>query len=283
MTVRQPLRRRITRLSGVLAALVLAGLTPAPASADRFDSYVALGDSFAAGQGAGSYLDTCFRSGLGYPSLLDAERKIGLTGNAACSGATTGSVRNSQIAVLSKKVDLVTVTAGGNDLDSVGALVICAADPGQACTEALAQRAAVLQTALASPGTSPFFQDLLGMLNDIKATAPRADIYVAGYPLLFEPGAGPAADPINGLTQQLNAVIAAAARQADGGRAKVHFVDVSQAFAGHGIGSAQPWIVGLPPACGASATCGTSVADIFHPTADGYTRGYAASITAALG
>lgn len=121
------------------------------------------------------------------------------------------------------------------------------------------------------------------MLNDIKATAPRADIYVAGYPLLFEPGAGPAADPINGLTQQLNAVIAAAAREADGGRAKVHFVDVSQAFAGHGIGSAQPWIVGPPTLCEASATCGTSVADIFHPTADGYTRGYAASITAALG
>ena len=282
MTVKQPLRRRIARLTGVLAALVLAGLTAAPASADRFDSYVALGDSYAAGQGAGPYVDACMRSQHGYPALLDAARKISLAGNAACSGATTSSVRTNQIPALNKKVDLVSVTAGGNDLDSIGALVVCSQDPGQACTDALAQRAAVLLTALKAPEASPFFQNLVAMLNDIKAKAPRADIYITGYPLLFEPGAGPAAAPINGLTLQLNAVIAKAAGQADGGRAKVNYVDVSGAFAGHGIGSAQPWIVGLPPLCTATATCGTSTADIFHPTADGYAGGYAASIRAAL-
>jgi len=282
MTVKQPLRRRIARLTGVLAALVLAGLTAAPASADRFDSYVALGDSYAAGQGAGPYVDACMRSQHGYPALLDAARKISLAGNAACSGATTSSVRTNQIPALNKKVDLVSVTAGGNDLDSIGALVVCSQDPGQACTDALAQRAAVLLTALNAPEASPFFQNLVAMLNDIKAKAPRADIYITGYPLLFEPGAGPAAAPINGLTLQLNAVIAKAAGQADGGRAKVNYVDVSGAFAGHGIGSAQPWIVGLPPLCTATATCGTSTADIFHPTADGYAGGYAASIRAAL-
>jgi len=282
MTVKQPLRRRIARLTGVLAALVLAGLTAAPASADRFDSYVALGDSYAAGQGAGPYVDACLRSEHGYPALLDAARKISLAGNAACSGATTSSVRTNQIPALNKKVDLVSVTAGGNDLDSIGALVVCSQDPGQACTDALAQRAAVLLTALNAPEASPFFQNLVAMLNDIKAKAPRADIYITGYPLLFEPGAGPAAAPINGLTLQLNAVIAKAAGQADGGRAKVNYVDVSGAFAGHGIGSAQPWIVGLPPLCTATATCGTSTADIFHPTADGYAGGYAASIRAAL-
>lgn len=282
MTVKQPLRRRIARLTGVLAALVLAGLTAAPASADRFDSYVALGDSYAAGQGAGPYVDACMRSQHGYPALLDAARKISLAGNAACSGATTSSVRTNQIPALNKKVDLVSVTAGGNDLDSIGALVVCSQDPGQACTDALAQRAAVLLTALNAPEASPFFQNLVAMLNDIKAKAPRADIYITGYPLLFEPGAGPAAAPINGLTLQLNAVIAKAAGKADGGRAKVNYVDVSGAFAGHGIGSAQPWIVGLPPLCTATATCGTSTADIFHPTADGYAGGYAASIRAAL-
>lgn len=282
MTVKQPLRQRIARLTGVLAALVLAGLTAAPASADRFDSYVALGDSYAAGQGAGPYVDACLRSEHGYPALLDAARKISLAGNGACSGATTSSVRTNQIPALNRKVDLVTVTAGGNDLDSIGALVVCSQDPGQACTDALAQRAAVLLTALNAPEASPFFQNLVAMLNDIKAKAPRADIYITGYPLLFEPGAGPAAAPINGLTLQLNAVIAKAAGQADAGRAKVNYVDVSRAFAGHGIGSAQPWIVGLPPLCTATATCGTSTADIFHPTADGYAGGYAASIRAAL-
>ncbi|MFP3461452.1 SGNH/GDSL hydrolase family protein [Arthrobacter globiformis] len=283
MTAKQPLRRRIARLTGALAALVLAGVTAAPASADRFDSYVALGDSYAAGQGAGSYADACFRSDHGYPVLLDASRKIVLAGNEACSGATTAAVRTAQIPSLNKKVDLVTITAGGNDLDSIGALVICSQDSGAACNAALAQRAAVLQTALTAPAASPFFQDLLAMFNDVKAKAPRADIYVTGYPLLFEPGAGPAADPINGLTQQLNAVIAKAAQAADGGRSKVEYVDVSRAFSGHGVGSTQPWIVGLPPLCTASATCGSQTADIFHPTADGYAKGYAASLRAAIG
>ncbi|MFE5838586.1 SGNH/GDSL hydrolase family protein [Arthrobacter sp. NPDC056493] len=283
MTAKQSLPRRFARLTGVLAALVLAGLTAAPASADRFDTYVALGDSYAAGQGAGPYADACLRSGHSYPALLDAARKISLSGNKACSGATTSTVRADQIPSLSKKVDLVTITAGGNDLDSIGALVICSQDSGPACTAALSQRAAVLQTALNNPAASPFFQDLLAMLNDVKAKAPRADIYVTGYPLLFEPGAGPAAGPVNGLTQQLNAVIANAAHTADGGRSKVSYVDVSGAFAGHGVGSAQPWIVGLPPLCTASSTCGTSSADIFHPTADGYAKGYAASIRAAIG
>ncbi|MDQ0620257.1 SGNH/GDSL hydrolase family protein [Arthrobacter globiformis] len=281
MATKQPLRRRLARLTGVIAALAFAGLTAAPASADRFDSYVALGDSYAAGQGAGPYADTCLRSDHGYPALLDAVRKISLAGNAACSGATTSTVRADQIPSLDKRVDLVTVTAGGNDLDSIGALVICSQDSGQACTAALAQRAAVLQTALNTPAASPFFQDLLAMLNDVKAKAPRADIYVTGYPLLFEPFAGPAAGPINGLTQQLNAVIATAARQADGGRSKVNYVDVSRAFAGHGIGSAQPWIVVPPQLCTASAACGTPT-DAFHPTADGYANGYAASIRAAF-
>lgn len=281
MTAKKTLRRRTARLTGVLAALFVAGLTAAPASADRFDSYVALGDSYAAGQGAGPYVDSCLRSGHGYPALLDAARKISLTGNAACSGATTSTIRTNQIPSLSKKVDLVTVTAGGNDLDSIGALVVCAQDSGPACAAALAQRAAVLQTALKTPEASPFFQKILAMLNDVKAKAPRADIYVTGYPLLFEPGASPAADPINGLTQQLNEVIAKAARQADGGRSKVSYVDVSRAFAGHGIGSAQPWIVVPPQLCTISAICGTPT-DAFHPSADGYAKGYAASIRAAL-
>jgi lysophospholipase L1-like esterase len=281
MTARQPLRRRAARFTGVLAALAIAGLTAAPASADRFNSYAALGDSYAAGQGAGPYVDACLRSNHGYPVLLDAARKISLAENAACSGATTSTVRATQIPSLNRKVDLVTVTAGGNDLDSIGALEICTVDPGQACITALKQRAAVLQTALTDPAASPFFQDLLAMLNDVKAKAPRADIYVTGYPLLFEPGAIPAAAQINGLTQQLNAVIAKAARQADGGRSKVNYVDVTRAFAGHGIGSAQPWIAVPPQLCTPTAICGT-LTEAFHPTADGYTNGYAASIQAAL-
>src|SRR5687767_14949623 len=121
---KQLIRHRTARLTGLLAALALsAGLTAAPVSADESDTYVALGDSFAAGQGASPYTDACLRSDQGYPAILDTERTISLLASKACSGATTHVVRDSQLASLNKKVDLVTVTAGGNDLDAIGALV----------------------------------------------------------------------------------------------------------------------------------------------------------------
>lgn len=288
MITKQLIRRRTTRLTGLLAALALsAGLTAAPVSADTSDTYVALGDSFAAGQGASPYVDACLRSDQGYPAILDTERSISLLASQACTGATTRVVRDSQLASLNKKVDLVTVTAGGNDLDAIGALVTCTQDTAEACTNALGQKAYILHQALNDPAASPFFQGLLEMLREIQAKAPHADIYVTGYPLLFESGGDQMLKTVNGLTRQLNLVIASAvataASETARGRssARIHYVDVSQAFAGHGIGSAEPWIVGLPPGCVSSDTCGTE-ADIFHPTATGYSKGYAASIKAAL-
>jgi hypothetical protein len=273
-------------MSGLIATLALtAGLTAAPASAEPADTYVALGDSYAAGQGASPYLDACFRSVQSYAAELNEAPSVELLENKACSGATTSIVRDTQLGSLNKNVDLVTVTAGGNDLDAIGALVTCSQDPGAACTNALAQRAILLQQARSNPDGSKLFQDLLGMLRDIKVKAPHADIYVTGYPMLFDSAAGETFQSINALTLQLNEVIASAVTTAASEKTKgtsrdrLHYVDVAQAFSGHGIGSTAPWIVSLPPLC--STACGT-IAEIFHPTAIGYSEGYAASITAAL-
>ena len=89
--------RRSRRLTLVLAALAtligLALVTAAPADAgsrhSRSLSYVALGDSYAAGFGAGKYVNDCYQSRRGYPALLDRETRASLRANATCNGATT--------------------------------------------------------------------------------------------------------------------------------------------------------------------------------------------------
>ncbi|WAP52415.1 hypothetical protein OL239_03830 [Arthrobacter sp. ATA002] len=90
---------------------------------------------------------------------------------------------------------------------------------------------------------------------------------VAGYPHLFE-GTAPgilsveAQSLFNAGTDALNALVA---EQVGDGT----FVDVTEAFAGHGIGSPDPWILAAGPAA-------------LHPTAAGYSEGYFAAITDAV-
>ena len=57
------LQRRRPAFAAALATLAItAGMAAAPAQAVDKIKYIALGDSYAAGQGAGPYLDTCYRS-----------------------------------------------------------------------------------------------------------------------------------------------------------------------------------------------------------------------------
>ena len=77
--------------------------------------------------------------------------------------------------------------------------------------------------------------------------APGARIVVTGYPLLFEPPADDDADrvaktAINKATTDLHCVIEQAVAAANAADVKIHYVDVTEAFAGHGIGSADPFI-----------------------------------------
>ena len=73
--------------------------------------YVALGDSYAAGQGTGVYLNVCLQSPLGYPGLLDAEPRVNLLRNAACTGADFDDV-DMQLSQLNRGTTLVTLTVG---------------------------------------------------------------------------------------------------------------------------------------------------------------------------
>ena len=102
----------------------VGALPAAPANSGNVE-YVALGDSYAAGQGAGSYLNSCLQSIHGYPELLDSEKRIDLEANATCTGATTSVVANTQLSALNRGTRLVTLTVGGNDLDVSGVARTC--------------------------------------------------------------------------------------------------------------------------------------------------------------
>jgi len=230
--------------SGVIAASTLPATAALPTSVDQ---YVALGDSFAAGQGAGPYLNACRQSNNGYPALLGAVTGVNLLRNATCSGATTVNVNATQLSSLNRETTLVTLTVGGNDLNAVRVAGTCIALPF-AC-KASVNAALNRLPALAVSLTNTYAR--------IAAAAPNAQILVTGYPLLFKTPVNDFFDSITTLNAgmtALNATIQGAVGMAG---TNFHFVDVASAFAGHGIGSADPWIR-------------SGGADALHPNAAGY-------------
>ena len=267
------LRRRRPALAAGLATLALAaGFAAVPAQAVDKAKYVALGDSYAAGQGAGPYLDDCYRSENTYSELAADTKAIKLVTNAACSGRTTQDVVDTQLRKLNKSTELVTITAGGNNL-RVGAIFT-------SCAAALANPAAGPQCeastayAAAQISSRKLAGDVIAMIQGVKAAAPNAKVVVTGYPYLYDPVAPGQGDPmslfINKATQLadgLNGSIAAAA-WATG----AEYVDVRAAFAGHGVNSAAPWI-------NLDLSALTSP-DNFHPNAKGY-EAYFASLNQA--
>src|SRR5271169_7069851 len=92
----------------------------APPAAEAASSvrYVALGDSYSSGLGAGDYISSsgsCDRSTNAYPEQWAAANSPATFTSAACSGATTADVLSGQVSALSVSTTLVSITIGGND------------------------------------------------------------------------------------------------------------------------------------------------------------------------
>ena len=211
---RRVLARLVTMLVAGLAGILTVGALPAAADTVGIGQYVALGDSYAAGQGGSQQYDnTCLRSPNGYPALLDAENKIHLRANAACTGATTSDVSEKQLSALKQSTRLVTLTVGAADL-----------------------------------GLS---RDLYAEVAD---TAPNALIVVTGYPLLFDHVQGDDLKAqINRATAALNLTIKTAVESARNSGVNIVYVDVTEAFAGRGIDCGCPVPFINPPGTGKNA------------------------------
>lgn len=233
-------------------AVPSSGWSP-PASA----SYVALGDSFTAGQGAPPYkAGACMQSKYAsYPSIAAAFSRLRLIENKACSGATVADV-GAQLVGVSASTKFVTLTVGAIDAGSNDVLAACAPDPAsQLCAAAIAASTAKLQA---------LGPQLAGLYSTIAATLPEAHVVVLNYPKLFNPGVAPLGDLVNTATDALNAVIQGAA--AATGNTRIIHVDVTQEFAGHGIGARLPYISFDQANLLAPAN--------FHPNALGNALGY---------
>jgi lysophospholipase L1-like esterase len=238
-----------------LAGFVSVGALPAAANASTIQ-YVALGDSYAAGTAAGSFPD-CQHGDDGYPALLDSEERIHLRANEACSGATTDEVTDSQLSALNRGTRLVTLTVGAANLHLSDLLTVCTQTPAS-CQGEIIDRLALLP---------PLGSDLADLYAEVADAAPKARIVVTGYPHLFEP-VNPLYAAINGAIDQLNTTIAAAVLAADppGDGDKIFYVDVVDAFEGHGIGCqcTDPFIHNLVDENNQPDP------EAFHPTAAGY-------------
>jgi lysophospholipase L1-like esterase len=250
------------------------GTEPSTAPAERDGvSYVALGDSYAAGQGGGDYgpVDEdgeCARSAAGYPALLDAEPGIRLDADLSCNGDTTSDLLATQMDDLGTDTRLVTITVGGNDLGAIRVAAVCSLAPSSGDCRSMLTTAGTLL----APG-GELEQRLRTTFADIRAAAPNARIVVTGYPKLFEgPGTGDDSEflisTLRGAAESLNADVEAAVVAERRSGSDIIFADVTEWFAGHGVGSEDPWIH-------ASGT------DMFHPNAVGYVA-YADAIRAAL-
>src|SRR3954467_12164690 len=123
---------RSRMLAGLAALLVSAGLTVGPAlpaaahtGAPRHVlTYVALGDSYAAGQAS-----DCTHTASSYPRRLDALRPAKLLRDASCASATTSIGRRTPLRAVTPGVGLVTVPVGANDLDVLGLAGFCPPAP----------------------------------------------------------------------------------------------------------------------------------------------------------
>ncbi len=240
-------------LALTLSAGVLFGAAQAAAAQS---SYVALGDSYASGDGTGVYYNdgtSCYRSPDAYAPLIAAAKGYSLSFQ-ACSGATTSTVISGQLGTLNSSTSLVTIQIGGNDAGFTNVMENCALYYFT-CTSAI------------HTADSEIENQLPGLLNttykDIRADAPNAKVVVLGYPRLFDANGDTCG--INLLTSSHEQSLNATANLLDSTiqtAAAAHgftFVDPRTAYSTHELCQSSPWLnnVTLP------------VQKSYHPTIAG--------------
>ncbi|GAA1059420.1 SGNH/GDSL hydrolase family protein [Agromyces bracchium] len=232
--------RIVGSIAGATVALVAVFFGAAPsalaAKPDPVNRYVSLGDSYAAGQGAGIPLDGCLRSDAAYPVLLDAVPRTNLLRQAACTGATISNVAESQLSQVNRGTTLVTLTVGGNDLGVGEILAICAPDPESfACATAVFEAEQLLTSGVIG-------QQYVGLLLAIAERAPNARIVVTDYPVPFVSGWSALTDSVNAATLALDAQIGAAVDTVGAMSIEVEYTSLAFAYVGHQVGDLEPWL-----------------------------------------
>jgi lysophospholipase L1-like esterase len=255
-----------------LAVAVLAGLgvlaATAPAQAATI-SYVALGDSYSSGDGAGNYSDgLCLQSANAYPVLWHNAHGGGFV-NETCSGATTSDVVSSQLGGLSASTTLVTITIGGNDVGFATVMETCVLGTDTDCVNAISQAENQARTTLPAA--------LDTVLSDVASRAPNAKVIVLGYPRFYDLAKSSTCvglsttkrRALNEGANVLDSVISAAAsRHSD------TYADVNPDFAGHQICDSSSYLI---------AVDWLDLFASYHPNASGQKKGYLPAVDSVTG
>jgi len=278
---------RLIAVSLVGAVAAMAGLTacePPP------DTYVAMGDSYVAGPLIpiqGTTTPGCLRSNRNYPSLVRTKIKVTKFKDVSCSGATTddffapqdvqpGPANAPQLDALDRQTKVVTVGIGGNDIGFTDIVVNCGTslptDPG--CKgDYVHDGRDELSEAIAA--TAPKIDR---SLREIKRRAPRAKVFVVGYPTVL-PATGTGCYPrvpvlpsdvpyLRSKVQELNGMLKARAT-ANGAT----YIDIAPVSVGHDFCQLLGrWVEGLVPVDAAAPV---------HPNAAGM-AGWAPTVAARI-
>ncbi|WP_242677270.1 SGNH/GDSL hydrolase family protein [Streptomonospora litoralis] len=261
-----------------------------PEEAATWGNYIALGDSYSSGEGAGEYAEGtaasggCRRSANAYPErVADSFDFSGQLGFFACSRQRGEAMlqslgeTKSQIGRVTAHTSLVTIGIGGNDLGFTTILKKCMLRvPLMETTACSDQEERIERNMRAFDST---FEDIV---DEIRERAPDARILVVGYPRLFP------TDPegmyytlaphdqewLNHMLKRFNKQVRQSTAELDAGivedrqTGSVEYVRMYDALKGHEIGSEKPWLNGVllgDFADGVRVDHGT-----FHPNARGH-------------
>ncbi|SHN46695.1 SGNH/GDSL hydrolase family protein [Cryptosporangium aurantiacum] len=236
---------------------------------------VALGSSFAAGPGIPPVVDaTAGRSGSNYAHLLADALGAQLT-DLTVSGATTATILDQsqrvarktyppQLSGVPADADLVTVTAGGNDLGYLATVLRLAwANRFQRSwlTRPLGNALARGPVPVRDPDVA--VDGLRQVVEAVRTRAPGARVVLVDYLTILDEKAPPAPfteaqhKALRALGRRVSGAFAVAA-QATG----ADLVKASELSVGHGVGSPEPWVNGFVASPRRAAAA-------FHPNAAG--------------
>lgn len=244
---------------GVSAAALT--FVPALAANAATVNYVALGDSYSSGVGAGDYIGSsgsCDRSPNAYSALWAAAHSPASYKSVACSGAKTSDVIANQLSALSSSTSLVSITVGGNDEGFSGIMEDCILDGTSTCVSEI--NAAKADAKANLPGK------LASVYNGIKSKAPNAHVVVLGYPDFYDLSKNcigisqTSRTAIDGGIDLLDSIIQTAATTAG-----FTYGEVRGAFSGHEICDSNRWLHSVNI---------WDITESYHPTADGHRYAY---------
>jgi lysophospholipase L1-like esterase len=259
-------------LTALAATLALILATAAPASAAGAN-YVALGDSYSSGVGAGSYIassGSCDRSTNAFSQLWANTHAPASYRSVACSGATTASVTSGQLSALGASTSLVSLTVGGNDVGFASVLQDCVLYGTNTCVSKI--NAAEAQANAVLPGR------LDALYSAIHRLSPGARVVVLSYPRFYDTSVWFCVGLSDTSHRKINegADVLDDLAQKAAGRHGFAFADVRSRFAArHEIcDGSKSWLHALDL---------SDIGSSYHPTAAGQSGGYLPEFTAAAG